>query len=96
MSPTLRAGDWLLVDPDAFDVALPAPSDLVVFPDPRTPARLLVKRVVARDGVGDLVVAGDAPAASTDSRTFGAIDTASVAGRPWFRYWPLMRIGKVG
>jgi nickel-type superoxide dismutase maturation protease len=95
MVPTLLPGDWLLVDPDAFAVAAPVAGDLLVVADPRAPARLLVKRMVARDGVGDLIVAGDAPDASTDSRTFGAIDAAAVAGRPWFRYWPLARLGKV-
>ena len=41
------------------------------------------------------VVAGDAPDASTDSRAFGSVRAADVEGRPWFRYWPLPRIGRV-
>ena len=95
MEPGIVAGDWLLVDPGAFRVRSPAAGDLVVVPDPRLPERWLVKRVshVAADGTLD--VRGDAHGASTDSRTFGAIDPADIAGRPWFRYWPVRRMGRL-
>jgi hypothetical protein len=95
MEPTMQSGDWLLVDPDAYRPHPPVVGDLVVVPDPRLHERLLVKRVVEIDGVGDLVIAGDLPGASTDSRSFGAVDAAAVRGRPWFRYWPLSRPGRV-
>ena len=96
MAPTLEHGDWLLVDPDAYGDAPPAPGDLVLVADPRDPSRLLVKRVssVSDDG-RQLLVAGDAPDESTDSRTFGAVETGAVEGRPWFRYWPPRGIGRV-
>lgn len=94
MRPTLEPGDWLLADPDAYARIPPAVGDLVLVPDPRQPERLLVKRVAAADG-RSLLVAGDAPEASTDSRAFGPVDPASVEGRPWFRYWPPRRIGRV-
>jgi nickel-type superoxide dismutase maturation protease len=96
MHPTLEAGDWLLVDPDAYARAAPAVDDLVLVPDPRVPSRLLVKRV-AEVHVADreLIVTGDAHEASTDSRAFGPVSTSAVAGQPWFRYWPLRRIGRV-
>jgi nickel-type superoxide dismutase maturation protease len=96
MRPTLAAGDWLLVDPDAYAVRSPSVGDLVLVPDPRRPSRLLVKRVaeVHEDG-GELFVTGDAHDASTDSRAFGSVSTSTVEGRPWFRYWPLRRIGRV-
>ena len=45
--------------------------------------------------LGWLLVGGDDPAASTDSRAFGAVDPAVVEGRPWFRYWPPRRLGRV-
>lgn len=95
MEPTLQSGDWLLVDPDAYQGETPRIGALVVVPDPRMEERLLVKRVIDDDGVGDLVIGGDSPSESTDSRTFGAVDAASVRGRPWFRYWPLGRLGQV-
>lgn len=95
MEPTLREGDWLLVDPDAYARRSPAPGDLVLAPDPREGDRLLIKRVESVDEGGWLRLAGDDPDHSTDSRAFGAVDPALVAGSPWFRYWPIGRAGRV-
>jgi nickel-type superoxide dismutase maturation protease len=96
MRPTLDDGDWLLVDPAAYDERTPTVGELVLVPDPRLPSRLLVKRVTGvHDGGRQLEVVGDAPDASTDSRSFGAVDAAAVEGRPWFRYWPPARMGRV-
>jgi nickel-type superoxide dismutase maturation protease len=93
MRPTLEPGDWLLVDPDAYRRRPPRPGELVVAPDPRWPDRVLVKRVAALEGDGRVLLAGDAAEASTDSRTFGAIEPGSVMGRAWFRIWPRERVG---
>lgn len=95
MEPTLRAGDWLLVDPDAYGRRSPLVGELVLAPDPREDDRLLIKRVGSVDPDGRLLLAGDDADHSTDSRVFGSIDPASVVGRPWFRYWPLERIGRI-
>ena len=97
MRPTLEPGDWLLVDPDAYRETPPAVGDLVLVPDPREPSRLLVKRVAAVHDEGrELFVRGDTATASTDSRTFGSVRTSEVEGRPWFRYWPPPRLGRIG
>lgn len=95
MAPTLQPGDWLLADPEAYRVRAPRIGELVLVPDPREPERLLVKRVVGMDQLGWLKVQGDDPSASTDSRTFGSIDPGAVEGRPWFRYWPMGRMGRL-
>jgi nickel-type superoxide dismutase maturation protease len=96
MQPTLEAGDWLLTDPEAFATTGPAVGDLVLVPDPRMPTRLLVKRVAeVHDGGRELLVAGDRPDASIDSRAFGSVATTTVQGRPWLRYWPPRRFGRV-
>ena len=95
MSPTLEPGDWLLADPDAYKEAPPQAGDLVLTPDPRQPSRLLVKRVAEVGGDGSLYVRGDLPGLSTDLRTFGTIEAAFVEGRPWFRYWPPRRAGRI-
>lgn len=95
MAPTLLPGDWLLVDPDAYRDAPPARGCIVLLQDPCEPARLLVKRVADSHADGRLDVRGDASRASTDSRTFGPVDPRSVEGRPWFRYWPLRRWGRI-
>lgn len=95
MVPTLRPGDWLLVDPDAFGPRGPMVGDLVVARDPRWQARLIVKRVASVGPDGGVVLCGDAPDASTDSRVFGAVAPDDLLGRPWFRYWPPRAVGRV-
>jgi signal peptidase I len=99
MEPTLRTGDWLLVDPDAYRGRAPVAGDLVVTPDPREPARLLVKRVVDIGPDGHVALAGDNPAhrhrpdhVQPDQIL---VPPTQVIGRPWFRYWPPRRIGRV-
>ncbi len=94
MAPGLLPGDWLLVEPLRAG-SPPAKGDLVVVPDPRQPVRLLVKRVSAVERDGGLRLQGDAPDSSTNSRTFGPVDGAAVLGRPWFRYWPAARFGRI-
>ncbi|MBW3618711.1 MAG: hypothetical protein KY461_00565 [Actinobacteria bacterium] len=102
MRPTLTAGDLVLVVPAGL-VGVRRGS-VVVVPDPRDPTRRTIKRVagVAGDrlevagrslvaGAGQLVVLGDDPDASTDSRVYGPVATADVravavaALRPWRR-----------
>ena len=95
MEPTIGAGDWLLVDPLAYAERPPAQDDLVLAPDPRDASLVLIKRVVSVDPDGWLRLEGDDPMQSTESRIFGAVDPRTVTGRPWFRYWPLDRIGLV-
>ena len=96
MRPTLEPGDWLLVDPEAYRDVPPKVGDLVLVPDPREPSRLLVKRVAeVHDAGRELFVTGDKHDASSDSRSFGSVSTETLGGRPWFRYWPLGRVGRV-
>jgi nickel-type superoxide dismutase maturation protease len=96
MRPTLVPGDWLLVDPDAYRDVRPKVGDLVIVPDPRQPTRLLVKRVAeVHDRGRELWVSGDSHDASTDSRAFGSVATPTLGGRPWFRYWPPWRSGRI-
>jgi signal peptidase I len=95
MEPTIAAGDWLLVDPLGYRDHPPDVEDLVLSADPRDPELVLIKRVVSVDPDGWLRLEGDDPMRSTDSRVFGAVDPAGVTGRPWFRYWPPRRIGRI-
>jgi len=92
MEPTLRDGDWLLVDPDAYRRRPPTAGELVVADDPRTTGRLIVKRVRTTEAGESLVVCGD-HAAHADERV--RLQSATVRGRPAFRYWPLRRFGRV-
>lgn len=89
MLPTIRPGDLCLV---RWGAPI-RPGDLVVARLPERP--LGVKRAVSRSADG-WVLAGDNPAASTDSRTFGAVPAGDVLGRVLLRYWPLSTRPLVG
>jgi len=95
MAPALQPGDRLVVVGRPWGPPRwPRPGQVVAVPDPREPSRLLVKRVRSVDtGRGTLDVAGDAPAASTDSRTFGPVPRSTVLGRAVYRYAPPERRG---
>ena len=93
MEPALRDGDWLLVDPRAFTDLPPRVGDLVVVHDPRLAGRLVVKRVRTHDTDGQLTIGGD-HAAHADEAI--AVAPSAVLGRPWFRYAPIRRIGRIG
>jgi nickel-type superoxide dismutase maturation protease len=91
MVPTLEPGDWLLVETWTYRRRAPRVGEVVVTPDPRSPARELVKRVAAVEE-GQVRLRGDA-ARSTDSRRFGAVPLEEVRSRAAFRYWPPTRAG---
>ena len=90
MEPTLAPGDRLLV---VRARSLHA-GDVVAVRDPRDPKRVLVKRIgaVLDDGI---VVRGDNPGASTDSRSFGPVPSGAVLGRVVRCYAPSWRAGPV-
>jgi signal peptidase I len=90
MEPSLWAGDRLLV-------ARTRPAragDVVALRDPRDPRRVIVKRVAAVRR-GEIVVRGDNPEASIDSRVFGPVPNVAVLGRVVRRYGPVGRSGPV-
>jgi nickel-type superoxide dismutase maturation protease len=90
MAPALRPGDRLLVEALTYRTRPPKVGDVVLAVDPRRPSRELIKRVAAVDGAaGMIVLAGDAPEASTDSRTFGPVSLEAIRWRVAGRYWPL-------
>jgi signal peptidase I len=91
MDPTLLDGDWLLVDPSAFEHRPPRDGELVVARDPRAPGRTLVKR--ARQTHQGLALGSDHPAHADDH--IRPVSQSDLLGRPWFRYWPRPRIGPV-
>lgn len=91
MQPALEPGDRVLV----VRAGRLRTGDIVAFPDPRLPQRTMVKRVAAAAGDG-VVVLGDNPDASTDSRHFGPIRNESIVGRLVYRYGPEVRRGWIG
>jgi signal peptidase I len=91
MAPGLRAGDWLLVDPDAYRAGSPRPGDLVLA---ESDDGLLVKRVGALPGDGTIELTGDAPSGDGHRHDL-AVPLSAISGRPWFRYWPPRRLGRL-
>jgi nickel-type superoxide dismutase maturation protease len=74
MTPTFVAGDRLLLVRRWRSLRV---GDLVALRDPTSPGRSLVKRVATLEA-GSASVVGDNEAASTDSRSFGAVPVASI------------------
>ncbi|HUF32886.1 MAG TPA: nickel-type superoxide dismutase maturation protease [Acidimicrobiales bacterium] len=91
MRPALEPGERLVV----LRGLRPRVGDVVAAPDPRCPGRIVVKRVAAV-GPDGVELAGDHPAASTDSRTFGPVERRRVLGRAVWRYAPAGRTGRLG
>jgi len=83
MSPTLQAGDWLVVRWGS----VVAVGDVVVLEHPHRPGFLLVKRIRHREQEG-WWVEGDNVSASDDSWRFGLVPDGCVRGRAVARYWP--------
>ena len=94
MAPSLLPGDYLVVERWTYRRRRPLRGDVVLVRDPRVPRRELVKRVAANEGAL-VALRGDAPEASTDSRTFGELPLDAVRWRVALRYWPPGRIGSI-
>lgn len=95
MSPALLPGDRLVVlgAPRVLGRWI-RPGAVVAVPDPRHPARTLIKRVSTVDRrSGTVEVLGDAQEVSTDSRAFGPVPRASIRGLAVYRYAPPGRKG---
>ena len=82
MEPTLHSGDWLLY---VRSTRL-RPGSIAVFRHPGRSDLVVVKRAVERHPDGSWWMLGDNPAASEDSRAFGAVPASSILGRVLFRY----------
>lgn len=89
MRPTLEPGDRVVL----VRTRHLRPGDRAVVAYPRAPDRLVVKRVTGVSA-GGLIVHGDNPAASTDSRDFGPVPPEEAVGRVLYRYVPAARRGR--
>ena len=91
MAPALQPGDRVLVG-----TWLPrGPGDIVVLRDPEWRSTFVAKRLARVESNGDLVVLGDNPNVSRDSRAFGAVPRELVVGKVFWRYLPAGRRGWV-
>jgi nickel-type superoxide dismutase maturation protease len=91
MRPGVQPGDRLLVG----RWLRPARGSLVVVRDPEFPSTFLLKRVLRIEANGDLVLRGDNPNVSRDSRHFGPVARHLVIGRVFYRYLPAARRGSL-
>jgi signal peptidase I len=82
MHPTLRPGEWVVVDRWTLRHRPPRRGELVLLRLPGDPGGPAVKRVssVAPDGA-TFEVLGDNPERSRDSREFGAVGREALVGR---------------
>jgi signal peptidase I len=96
MAPALLPGDRLLIEALTYRRRAPRTGEIVAAVDPRRPPRELVQRIGLVDPSSrSAELVGDAPEASTDSRTFGPVDLGEVRWRVALRCWPPGRIGLV-
>lgn len=80
MRPTIDDGRSVLINPRAYRHRAVQPDDIVLVEHPHRPGLVMVKRVLeAVDS--EVIVVGDNPAASTDSRHFGSLPRSGVLGR---------------
>ena len=85
MEPSLRPGDYVLVNRWAYRRRDPEPGDVVVIRDPEADGQFLVKRVMSGDRLTGLFILGDNAAHSRDSRAFGMVPVHLVVGKVWLR-----------
>jgi len=91
MRPTLQPGDRLFV----FQWPAPRPGDLVVLREPDRQRTFAVKRVARLEANGDVIVHGDNPNVSRDSREFGPVPRQLIVGRVIYRYLPAKSRGRL-
>jgi nickel-type superoxide dismutase maturation protease len=86
MIPTLRPGAIALALPLTANVAV-GPGDLVLARHPKANAIVMIKRVLSVTDEG-VLLAGDNPAASTESVDFGPVPRTDLLARITWRLWP--------
>jgi inner membrane protease subunit 1 len=81
MEPTLRAGDYVLVNRWAYRSRNPMAGEIVVLRNPEATGQFLVKRIMSGDATAGFFVLGDNMAHSRDSRHFGMVPRHLIVGR---------------
>ena len=81
MSPLLKPGDEILIDPQAYTKSLPQVDDIVVTVHPGQNNLTIVKRIAALDSQQRYWLLGDNPQKSTDSRHWGTIKLTDIIGK---------------
>ncbi len=77
MSPVLKSGDKVLVDPRASIVI----GDIVLAHHPYKQGTRMIKRVAEITTTGEYFLTGDNANESTDSRSFGKLRSTDILGK---------------
>lgn len=80
MQPNLWPGDYLLVDPSAYQHRLPSPGDLVLATHPQDISTTIIKRV-GHVLSSDVWLLSDNATRGQDSRHFGAVPLSVLLGK---------------
>jgi nickel-type superoxide dismutase maturation protease len=94
MSPVLQPGDRVVVFQWRW-AWRPRAGAVVVFTEPDRHLTFAVKRIVRVQADGTLLVQGDNPNVSRDSREFGPVAPRLVVGSVIYRYLPAERRGRL-
>jgi nickel-type superoxide dismutase maturation protease len=88
MEPALAPGDWLLAWRGLPGAGPPRvrPGQVVIARHPGREDFLLVKRAARREGGGWWLESDNQDVAAIDSRAFGPVPDAAIAGRMLLRY----------
>ena len=83
MYPTLAEGATVLIDTSAYQHQMPQIADVVLAQHPFQPNTKMIKRITAVTDNGRYFLQGDNPdsLASTDSRSFGAVNRAHILAK---------------
>ena len=85
MEPTVKAGDYVLVNKLAYIFGKPSKGDIVVLKHPKEKDRFLIKRISRVTNSDEYYIVGDNKDYSQDSRHFGSIKKNSIVGKVWIR-----------
>jgi nickel-type superoxide dismutase maturation protease len=86
MIPNLKPGQEVLVDPRAYRQQTAQIGDIVVARRPDREDVTIIKRVSGVQQDGRILLLGDNPDASTDSRAFGPVPPQYIVGKVTSRF----------
>lgn len=81
MLPTLKPGDIILIDENAYKTEKPKLGDVIVAHHPYRQNFLLVKRIANLESDDTYFLVGDNSSVSNDSRSFGSINLTAILGK---------------
>ncbi|NEP35567.1 MULTISPECIES: nickel-type superoxide dismutase maturation protease [unclassified Moorena] len=87
MTPLFKPGEEILIDPRAYQHIPPKIGDIVVARHPYQNHLRLVKRVTLVLEDGRCFLKGDNRLESTDSRSFGLVDSQQIIGKVTSRFF---------